>query len=443
MKNLFCFFVLILLVNPCIAADETPLTLETVKTYSDISKLLQQNTVRVNTALQEIAEKHGEVPSSDLLALLTQNGNFQVSVGEKLLNIGKQTHEKEEGYQVMLNGLQMLVRIEQIAAVEKLATERNLTDKDKLDVKKIQPLITEVENIDTPSAKRIREVLSEVEKDGRYNNFVGYYLVEKFVREGYKLTGEKFSQEKFDGFLNEAKKLINRNLDSLPADVILQEVYEISRSWRSAEQQSVSILGLFTSRKSAAGKQRLEKQSREILVAFINSEECTLPKDKKTAALDWVKAVSQREIDGELKLYGKLLDGTDLDWNGLLAKNKYILVEFTATWCAPCREEIPNLKKAFEKYHEKGFDIVQVYAHEYGSNPVATVKKLVDDEKLTWTIVSEHLTKQDKKVKPQSDYYAINSFPTLLLIDKTGKVIETEDLRSVELQKKLAELFGK
>ncbi|GHT45264.1 hypothetical protein FACS189454_04470 [Planctomycetales bacterium] len=457
MKHLFLLFALLpLLVNACIAADKAPLTLETAKTEQEIQRLVQQNTKRTNTELQALAEKHGEVPTADLITLLTQNGNFQVSAGDKLLNIGRQSWEKEQGYQTMIAGLQVLAQSEHIAAVEKLATQRNFTEKDKRNGQKMQPLITEVEKTEMPSAKRLREILSEVEKDGHYNNFVGNYLINKFVQDGYKSAGEKFSQERFDAYLNEAKQLINRNLESLPAERILQRTQQIAKSWqfRSQMPQNDSVMRRIGSWLSGSdsGKQaevrQLDKEARKVLVDFINSKQCALPADKKKAALDSIQAVLQREVGGELKLYGKLLDGKDLDWNGLLAKNKYVLVEFTATWCGPCRAELPNLKKAFDKYHDKGFDVVQVYVWEHGGDPVGAVKELVEKEKLQWTVVSEHLTKQEDKdgknqAKPQSEYFGIDGVPTLLLLDKTGKVVATDNLRDTALQKKLAELLGK
>jgi hypothetical protein len=101
--------------------------------------------------------------------------------------------------------------------------------------------------------------------------------------------------------------------------------------------------------------------------------------------------------------------------------------------------EIPGMREAYKKYHDKGFEIVSLYVFERGDDPVAAIKEHVANEKLPWIIISETLT--EKAGKPSySESFAIRGVPMMLLVDKTGKIIMTS-ARGEALQTKLAEIF--
>jgi thiol-disulfide isomerase/thioredoxin len=186
---------------------------------------------------------------------------------------------------------------------------------------------------------------------------------------------------------------------------------------------------------------------------FVQSSECTLTKVNKRIVLNKLDGVLRTALGSDPKLYGKMLDGNDFNWENL--RGKYVLIKFTATWCGPCKGEIPGMLEAYKKYHDKGLEIVSVYIWE-GGDAVAVVKKAVEEEKLPWMIISEALTvgEQNKDsavysalstflkpaVQKQGEYYAINGVPTMLLCDKEGKIIMTE-ARGEKLQSKLAEIF--
>jgi len=117
-------------------------------------------------------------------------------------------------------------------------------------------------------------------------------------------------------------------------------------------------------------------------------------------------------------------------------KGKYLLVDFWASWCGPCRRENPNVVTAFNKYKEKGFQILGVSLDK----PDAKEKwlKAIHDDGLAWTQVSD-LKFWDNAVAVK---YGIQSIPQNLLIDPEGRII-AKNLRGEELQKKLEELFRK
>ncbi|MDR6562336.1 MULTISPECIES: TlpA disulfide reductase family protein [unclassified Arcicella] len=113
-------------------------------------------------------------------------------------------------------------------------------------------------------------------------------------------------------------------------------------------------------------------------------------------------------------------------------KGKYVLVDFWASWCAPCRKENPNVVKAYNEYRDKNFEIVGVSLDDKKNNWI----KAINADKLTWVHVSDLKGWQNEAAK----MYAVSAVPMNFLLDKNGKII-AKNLRSEELHKKLAELI--
>jgi peroxiredoxin len=115
-------------------------------------------------------------------------------------------------------------------------------------------------------------------------------------------------------------------------------------------------------------------------------------------------------------------------------RGKYVLIDFWASWGGPCRQENPNVVKAFNAYNNKGFTVLGVSLDQ----PTAKDKwmKAIHDDKLTWTQVSDlKYWKNDVAVQ-----YGIQAIPQNFLIDPQGKIVG-KNLRGEALNKKLAELF--
>lgn len=131
---------------------------------------------------------------------------------------------------------------------------------------------------------------------------------------------------------------------------------------------------------------------------------------------------------------GKDRNGNEIKLSDLVAKNKYTILEFWASWCGPCRGEIPNLKKAYAKYHGKGLEILSV---SLDSKDSAWLKAM-DDEKTTWPNVLIDGEFQN----PQVVNYGITGIPASYLIDQNGKIIATNyELREFDLDRTLSKYF--
>jgi len=114
-------------------------------------------------------------------------------------------------------------------------------------------------------------------------------------------------------------------------------------------------------------------------------------------------------------------------------RGAYVLLDFWAAWCAPCRAENPNLVKAWNQYKNRGFQIYQV---SLDKTREAWLKGIEDDGLDKWIHVSD-LGYWNSSVVP---LYKIESIPANYLLDKNGRIIAT-NLRGEALQRKLAELF--
>lgn len=125
--------------------------------------------------------------------------------------------------------------------------------------------------------------------------------------------------------------------------------------------------------------------------------------------------------------------GNDVALSSLTGEGKWVLVDFWATWCGPCREEIPYLKAAYEKYSDKGFTIYGVSL----DNDADAWKKFIVDNGMTWTNV---IGIDDSKESPAADAYGIRSIPSNFLIGPDGK-IAAKNLRGEEVENKLKEIF--
>lgn len=116
------------------------------------------------------------------------------------------------------------------------------------------------------------------------------------------------------------------------------------------------------------------------------------------------------------------INGHRIELKELLKKEKYVLLDFWASWCMPCRKEIPKLKQLYAKYKDKGLECVSI---SWDTDPLAWKSAIIKQD-LKWAQI---LSKKDEKernyfaIKDLSIPYHVQSIPTYFLINKSGEIV--------------------
>ena len=147
-------------------------------------------------------------------------------------------------------------------------------------------------------------------------------------------------------------------------------------------------------------------------------------------------------FSGKSRIGAQAQDFRLLDTAGKLVslssfKGKYVLIDFWASWCAPCRKDNPHLREAYAKYHNQGFDILSV-SLDLAAAKTKWLKAIHDDRIGAWT----HVADLNQPVNTAVELYGIQGVPQNFLIDPSGKIVAMS-LRSGALEDELNRIFKK
>ena len=252
---------------------------------------------------------------------------------------------------------------------------------------------------DPKDVKNVEEFLDEIDKVLPDTQLAKVTRAMDLERKATVFIDKESTEEGFQKLLKEVKKLIaQKPVDFLPHIALM--FLEVARH---AEDK--------LERKGLTEKICVE------LVADLKAvgDESLLPIIKR------IEGAKRRFPGQEIKIEGITLGGEKFDVKSF--RGKVVLIDFFASWCQPCIVEIPNILDAYEKFHQKGFEVVSIGVDSGAPNEVRNLQELVESKKIPWTVLSDELTVKEK-LPSIAEYYNVDAIPDMFLIDKEGKVAE-------------------
>lgn len=160
----------------------------------------------------------------------------------------------------------------------------------------------------------------------------------------------------------------------------------------------------------------------------MNGENAIAKESPKELAAETPASVGNQFIDFTMND----IDGKPHKLSEYIGKGKYVLIDFWASWCPPCREEMPNVKKVYEQYKDKGFDIVGISLDKNKED----WQKGITNLGITWHQLSDLKWWRNEGAAK----YGVRAIPATFLVDPNGKII-AKDLRGEALGQKIAEVL--
>ena len=285
----------------------------------------------------------------------------------------------------------------------------------------------------------LNENNKEVKIGGDANNFTNTYTVEgskdsDLMRQFF--LAQKEFKTKSDGVLKVIRTADpeNRKVAQVEYNNLVSEYNKRMKDWALKNASSPVALSMMSTLNP--------KDNIEVYDKVFAQLDKVIPHSKLYTNLK--KSVEKlKQVDNQGQASGNITSGPAPEIamnnpNGKTRKlsslkGKYVLIDFWASWCAPCRRENPNVVKMYEKYKDKGFEIFGVSLDKDRKRWQAAIEA----DGLTWTQVSDLAGWGSAAAKK----YGVTSIPHTVLLDKEGNIIATK-LRGPSLEAKLKELMG-
>jgi thiol-disulfide isomerase/thioredoxin len=195
------------------------------------------------------------------------------------------------------------------------------------------------------------------------------------------------------------------------------KVRELIEKGEKADRQTIVAKNEYLEIKNNIYKNLGVKKNENVLVL----EKMDLPKNQLPSTQIGFKAFDFSGNDFIKKTPISLVD----------LKGKYVLLDFWATWCGPCIQEIPNLKDLYKNIDKSKFEIISIV----GDSPIGDLEKIIQKHSITWPQI---ISNDSNKIK---ETYGIGGYPTTFLLNPEGMIV-AKNLRGKELEKKVTDLIN-
>ena len=231
-----------------------------------------------------------------------------------------------------------------------------------------------------------------------------------------------------DEYAKATEKKDNKKMQEIQANFQTAEIEHVAKIKALLPEMGTSLVAIFAAN-NMLNPERDFAEMEAVAQRFEQEKASSKIAQSYIGFVKRMKGVSVGDMAPDFTLNSP--EGQDVTLSSL--RGKYVLIDFWASWCGPCRMENPNVVKLYNKYKDKGFAIYGVSLDKDKAAWLAAIKK----DNLTWTHGSD-LKFWNSAV---AQTYGVNAIPATFLLDKEGKVI-AKNLRGPSLEAKISELLG-
>ena len=372
-----------------------------------VACLLSATAVLTPSALRadEAAKGKGVVENEELFKIPAEGADKIQEFMKNLAQTAPEGESEEDQMAFSVKALNTLVE----AADKLLAAEPSDEQAVQAFAYKIEALQALAAMDQPDAAKKLEEVLA-LARDDKREQIIGLGWQNTIISaiRSWQTLDAKSRQAFVDLIINKVKA------GPAPIDVSIVQV----TSMQLEDQDGEAIVGLLE----------------QVMPIFDKTEDKAV--QEKLAEANLQGMYRRLTLLGKpMKIDGTLLDGKPVDWESY--RGKVVLVDFWATWCGPCRAEIPNVLEMYEAYHDKGFDVLGISLDDTAE----AAQKYVAENKLPWSSIFPKNEDERGWNNPLVAYYGITGIPTAILVDKDGKVVN-RNARGPVLGEELEKLLG-